>query len=153
MVIQYTLELDKKRHPMMVREKEISYETEVVSCSSDAARLLQEVFHAASQAEEHMYLISLDTKKHILGVFDVAHGQVSGCAITPREVFLRAIVSGAVSCIIAHNHPSGDPSPSGEDNAFTERIQEAGDLLNIRLDDSIIIGDAGYYSYHDSGVL
>ena len=100
-----------------------------------------------------MYLISLDTKKHILGVFDVAHGQVSGCAITPREVFLRAIVSGAVSCIIAHNHPSGDPSPSGEDNAFTERIQEAGDLLNIRLDDSIIIGDGGYYSYHDSGVL
>lgn len=153
MIVHYNVELDRNRHPIMVKEKSIEHTTKVITCPEDAWEILRDIFHADMQSEEHVYLISLSTRKHVLGVFDVAHGQVAGCMITPREIFLRAIVSGAVSIIMAHNHPSGYPEPSEDDNAFVERVKNAGEVLNIPLDDSIIIGDNMYYSYHGSGLL
>lgn len=154
MVAQYSVELDRNRHPIMVCEREIDGLSADVSSPDNAVQVLQEVFHAGNQAEEHVYLISLDTRKQVLGLFDVCHGQVGGCAVGNREIFLRILVSGGCSMIVAHNHPSGNLTPSAEDFDFTNRLREAGDLLGIHLDDSLIISNDGiYYSFMQEGRL
>ena len=149
----YSVELDEGWHPVMVKEREVHYGS-AVACPQDAVEVFQDVFRAGNQAEEHVYLLSLDTRKHILALFDVSHGQVHQCAVNAREIFIRALVSGASSIILVHNHPSGSISASDEDKAFTQRMKDAGDLLGIQLDDSIIISSSGtYFSFMEAGQL
>jgi DNA repair protein RadC len=71
----------------------------------------------------------------------------------PREIYRRAIQGNAVTIIMAHNHPSGDPKPSQADRDITQTIYKAGEILNIKLVDHIIIGEDKYYSFKDSGEL
>lgn len=73
--------------------------------------------------------------------------------VTPREVFVEALKYHAVSLILIHNHPSGDPTPSECDREITERIYKAGELLGIRLLDHIVIGDQKYVSFREQGLL
>ena len=73
--------------------------------------------------------------------------------LTPREVFIEALKYGAVSIILLHNHPSGDPAPSKEDLLLTRRMREAGSILNIPVIDHDIIGDNKYCSFKESGYL
>ena len=73
--------------------------------------------------------------------------------VTPRELFIEALQKNAVSIIILHNHPSGDPSPSREDMLTTKRIQDAGALIGIELLDHIIIGNNCYISFREEGML
>ena len=154
MVVQYGVELDGDRHPMMIREKEVEYASTEIHCPQDAVELLQIVFHAGSQAEEHMYLISLDARKQVLGVFDVCHGQIASCMVSPREIFLRVLISGGSSAIAAHNHPSGNVSLSTEDSELTKQLKEAGLLLGIQLDDSLVLSaDGTYFSFMEAGQM
>lgn len=76
----------------------------------------------------------------------MSHGTVNMSAYSPREVFQKALLCNAVSIIIAHNHPSGDATPSKNDINFTRRVSEAGKMIGIDLADSIIVGDETYYS-------
>jgi len=71
----------------------------------------------------------------------------------PREIFRLAVMASAAAIIIAHNHPSGDPTPSQEDHVLTARLVSAGDVLGIRVLDHVVIGDARYVSFADQGWL
>lgn len=102
---------------------------------------------------ECIYCVMLDTKNRITGSECVSKGTVNASLISPREVFKKALSYNAVSIVLIHNHPSGDPSPSGEDFAVTKRMVEAGSLLGIRLLDHIIIGNRTYYSFSREGSL
>ena len=93
------------------------------------------------KAEEHLYLICLNSKNKIKGIFLVAKGSLNAMLYHPREIFKRAIFCNANSIIMVHNHPSGDTTPSKEDFEMTHRLKEAGKLLGISLLDSIIIGE------------
>ena len=73
--------------------------------------------------------------------------------VTPREIYMEAVRCHAVSLILVHNHPGGDPEPSGCDREITQRIYEAGELLGIRLLDHIIIGDRSYTSFKERGMM
>ena len=73
--------------------------------------------------------------------------------VSPRELFIEALNKQAVSIILLHNHPSGDPTPSTTDILLTKRVQEAGDLIGIELLDHIIIGDNCYSSFAESKLL
>ena len=97
-------------------------------------------------AEEYVYLICADTKCHISGVFELSHGSADSSVLKPREVFIRALLAGAVNIILVHNHPSGDPTPSRDDFQITGRIRESGKMIGVELIDHIIIGDPEYYS-------
>ena len=90
---------------------------------------------------EQVIAILVDTKNGVVGVNVVSVGDLSSCVVHPREVFKAAILANAASIILAHNHPSGDPTPSPEDIAVTRRIAEAGQILGIELLDHIIVGD------------
>jgi DNA repair protein RadC len=81
-------------------------------------------------------------------------GSINYCTIAPREIFRNALLIGAVSVIIAHNHPSGDPEPSPEDIAVTRRIAEAGRMLSIPLTDHVIIGSGDKFtSLAETGII
>lgn len=103
--------------------------------------------------QEEMRLIMLNTKNELLGERTVSRGTVNASVITPRELFLEALNVEAVFIILLHNHPSGDPTPSRADLHLTKRIQEAGQLIGIRLLDHIVIGDNRYFSMKSHGIL
>lgn len=103
--------------------------------------------------QEHFKIILLDTKNQIIGCQEVSKGSINSSIVHPREVFKYAIKKSAVSIIMLHNHPSGDPAPSQEDIKVTERMKEAGELIGIHVLDHIIIGDGVYVSLKERGII
>ncbi len=102
---------------------------------------------------ECVLLVMLDNKGHMLGEHIVSKGTVNASLISPREIFIKALKFDASSIILIHNHPSGDPSPSGPDRQITRQIYECGKLMNIPLIDHIIIGDNTYASLSELGLI
>ena len=94
-----------------------------------------------------------DAKCALIGDEVLSIGTVNASLISPREVFLAALKHGAVQIILLHNHPSGSPLPSKQDEEVTERVRLCGTLLGIRLSDHIIIGDNRYYSFREEGLI
>ncbi len=105
------------------------------------------------EQQEHMKMLMLNSKSDLIGETDISKGTVNASLITPREIFIEALQKNAVSIIIMHNHPSGDPTPSRADKLITKRIGEAGELIGIQLLDHIIIGNNCYMSFLESGIL
>lgn len=91
-------------------------------------------------AQEAMTLLTLNTKYKLIDRHLVTLGIVDASLVHPREVFRRAILDNASAVILAHNHPSGDPTPSAEDIRITRQIVEAGRVLNIEVLDHVVIG-------------
>lgn len=102
---------------------------------------------------EHFRIISLNTKKEIMYIREISHGTVNMTVVHPREVFRQAIEDGAHSIVLLHNHPSGDPQPSGEDLMLTRRLKECSEIVGISIVDHIIIGENCYYSFLKEGKL
>ena len=105
------------------------------------------------QKQEHMKLLMLDTKSKLLGESNISKGTVNASLVSPRELFIEALDCGAVSIILLHNHPSGDPTPSQADILFTKRVKEAGELIGILLLDHIIIGNNCYISFAEQNMI
>lgn len=121
------------------------------TCPASIAQYYMEDLRHLKQ--EHMKLLMLNSKSRLIGETDISKGTVNASLITPRELFIEALQKNAVSIIILHNHPSGDPSPSREDMRITGRIREAGELIGIELLDHIIIGNNCYMSFSEKGLL
>lgn len=124
-----------------------------IQSPNDIFNIAQNVIHANEYAEENLWLITLDTKNNITGIFTVSTGSLNSSIVHPREIFKRAVLQNAASIIICHNHPSGNPAPSQEDINITKRIYDAGKILGIELLDHIIIGDNKYTSLKEKGVF
>ena len=103
--------------------------------------------------KEHLKSLLLDSKNRVMKVMTVSVGILDSSLVHPREVFKDAILASSASLIIAHNHPSGDPTPSPEDKRITQRLHEAGQLLGIDLLDHIVIGDQRWVSLKERGVI
>ena len=95
----------------------------------------------------------LDTKNKVIGARTVSVGDLTSSIVNPREVFKDAIVASAASMIVAHNHPSGDPTPSHEDVNVTKRLMEAGKILDIEVLDHIVIGDGCFVSLKERALV
>ncbi|MBI1984608.1 MAG: DNA repair protein RadC [Candidatus Wildermuthbacteria bacterium] len=104
-------------------------------------------------AKEHFMVLSFDTRNKLIGIDTVSVGTLTTSLVHPRETFQAAIARHASHIIIAHNHPSEDPQPSGEDREITRRLGEAGKLLGINLVDHIIIAQGRYMSFKEQGLL
>ncbi len=117
------------------------------------AEIMRNIFNLDYAAEEYLYMIAVNTKCSPLGFFEVSHGTVNASLINPRELFIRALLTGATSIFLCHNHPSSDSTPSQEDIKVTRRIKEAGDLLGIKLLDHIIIGNSEYFSFKEKNII
>ena len=103
--------------------------------------------------KEKLKIAMLNSKGEIIAKEDVAIGGLYYTNTAPREIFSNAIRKGAYGILLAHNHPSGDPTPSEEDLALTKQVYAAGSLLGIKLIDHIIIGDGVYVSLKEQGII
>lgn len=126
-----------------------SREYSIVRGPNDAAAYLMPILRY--EMKENFVVLLLNTKNKIIGHRVISIGSLAASIVHPREVFKEAIKANAASIIVAHNHPSGDPSPSGEDVAVTKRLVKAGKIMDINVFDHIIIGDSKYLSMKEKG--
>lgn len=103
--------------------------------------------------KEHFYALYLNTKNRIISESLVSIGTLNASLIHAREVFNPAIKSSANSVILVHNHPSGDPSPSKEDEKVTKAIIDAGNILGIKVLDHVVIGNGDFFSFKKDGLI
>ena len=109
--------------------------------------------HLRYERKEHFVVVMLDSKGQIQRIAPVHIGTVNMSVVGVREVFREAIRDGASSIIVAHNHPSGDPTPSPEDIEVTEKLVEVGKMMDIPVLDHIIIGYDHFTSFHRKGLI
>lgn len=121
-----------------------------VSSPADAANLLMS--DMAFLEQEHLRLILLDTRNQVLATPNVYVGSLNTSVIRVGELFRQAIRENAAAIIVAHNHPSGDPSPSPEDIRVTKQIVGAGHLLDVDVLDHLVIGHGRYVSLKERGL-
>ena len=112
---------------------------------------LCDMFRAHKMTEEHIFLICVDPGLRPIGIFLAAHGTVNTCHFAVGDIFKKVLCCNASGFIMAHNHPSGNPSPSKDDIKITQDIVNAGKLMGIPLVDHVIVGDRLYYSLSENG--
>ena len=115
-----------------------------IRSSSDAASIARK--HLDHCDREQIVTLLLDAKCRLIGMNIVSVGDLNTSIVHPREVFKAAILANASSLILAHNHPSGDPTPSPEDVAVSRRVYEAGRIVGIDVMDHLVIGDCGRFT-------
>lgn len=122
-----------------------------ISSPGDAAAVMMEEMRYYKK--EYFKIILLDTKNNVKKVSEISVGSLNSSIVHPREVFTEAVSNSASSIILVHNHPSGESEPSHEDIALTNRLDECGKILGIKVLDHIIIGDGIFYSFKEEGLI
>lgn len=117
---------------------------ERLQAPEDVARLLMP--RVSGSTQERFFVLGLDVRNQLVDMVEVARGALNEVAMYPREVFRPLIRMAAATAVIAHNHPSGDPTPSHEDLALTLRLRAVGDVVGIPVMDHIVIGGSRYRS-------
>ncbi len=103
--------------------------------------------------KEILQIILMDARSGFLGLHTVSSGTLNSNAFHPRDIFEPAIKKSALSFIMGHNHPTGDPTPSVDDVEMTKQMAQAGDVLGIKLVDHVIISQKSYFSFSEQGIL
>ena len=142
--IKAAIELGRR---LMVESPE---ERPAINSPAEAAALVQ--YEMSGLEQEHLRVILLDTRNHVLGIEEVYKGSVNSSQVHIGEVFKPAIRRNAPAIIVIHNHPSGDPTPSPDDVAVTRAILQAGKLLDIDVLDHMIIGQGRWVSLKERGL-
>lgn len=143
-----------------VAEIEITYKNAVrpserakIASSKDAFELLKSLWSDKIEYVEEFYVLLMNKANKVLGVTKISEGGTSGCLVDPKRIFQTALKSNASGIILAHNHPSGNLTPSEADRKITRKVKEAGVLLEISVLDHLILSTDGYYSFADEGAL
>ena len=118
-------------------------ERAAINCPEDVVNLLSAEMSALEQ--EHLRVLLLNTRNEVMGVEEIYIGNVNSSVVRPAEVFRPGVRANATSLIVVHNHPSGDPTPSGADVSITRDLVEAGKLLGMELLDHLVIGNSQRY--------
>ena len=146
-VTKYDVRLVKESSSLYDYDQRALNNPYAVSC------MLNDIFDMECLCEEHFVMLALDSKLRVVGAFDIHTGTINSSLVSMRSLFSRAMLCNANSIMVAHNHPSGVVSPSSEDIELTRRVREAGEILDIKLQDHIIIGEDSYYSFKNEGRL
>ncbi len=142
-----------------IAEVQISYSTNVpasdrrqVKSSKDAADALRAVY-PGMELREYFYILLLNRANRILGAYQVSMGGVSGTVVDPKLVFQAALKANSAAIILAHNHPSGQLTPSQADIDLTRKIKKGGVLLDLPVLDHLIMTEESFYSFADEGIM
>ncbi len=145
-ITKYGTRLDLENKCILVKEKSVNYPESTFTSPENIYRLLCDVFQHNRQTEEYLYLLCFNAKMKLQGIFEISHGSVNATICSPREIFQKALLCNASAIVLAHNHPSGNPTPSQQDFATYNKIKKAAELMEISLIDNIIVGES-YYSF------
>lgn len=147
---------------MHVREIVLSYRRRPGAGDSGSSQSMSTPMAAAAlvhhliggEVVEVFGILCLSTKHSLLAYHEVSRGSLDTTVVHPREVYKAAILSNAAGAILAHNHPSGDPTPSSDDVMLTGRLKQVGEIIGVEVYDHIIVGcDRQYVSFRDLGRL
>jgi DNA repair protein RadC len=155
------MENTKETRQYQVAEIQLIYKSNVkpserlkISTSKDAQDALMKSWDGTKlELVEQFKVMLVNRANKVLGIFELSTGGVTGTVADPKLIFAAAIKGAACGIIMAHNHPSGNLSPSQADIDLTRKIKEGGRLLEIQLLDHIILTSEGYYSFADEGLL
>ncbi len=144
-----------------VAEVELIYKSKVkaserpkITTSKDAYKILIELWDENKiEFVEQFKVLFLNKANKVLGVYEVSTGGISGTVADPRVIFVAALKANACAIVISHNHPSGNLRPSRQDEELTQKIKNAGQFLEIRLLDHLIVSNEGYFSLADEGLV
>ena len=143
--IMAALELGKRR-----RGAEVNQKATLGNSKDSYERLLP---YIDDMRQEHFVVMYLNQKQAVLKIERVSNGGVTHAVADPKVIFRNALSVGATAIVMAHNHPSGVPTPSSDDVILTKKFIAAGKLLDIKVIDHIIIGEGRYYSFLDNGKM
>ena len=121
--------------------------------SEDAQRVARAIYQTLDADKEHFVLLVLNNKNRVNGFKVISTDSLTASLVHPREVWRAALHLCAAAVVFAHNHPSGDPAPSPEDQDITRRLKETGDVLGIRVLDHVVLGQERFFSFSDRGLL
>ena len=142
-----------------VAEIQVSYHPNIPAKDRIKVQTSDEVYRACSlfwpgfDHVEYFYILLLNRSNQILGAHLLSKGGITGTVIDVRVIFQVALKTSAVSLVCLHNHPSGNLTPSDADRQITEKIKQAGKILDISLLDHLIITSEKYFSFADDGLL
>lgn len=127
----------------------------LIKCPEDVKKYAEQVLLREMRVydREHFMVLYLDRKGGVIVKENVSVGGLHSSIVHPREVFKTAVKRSAASIILAHNHPSGDPSPSREDIDITGRLVDAGRIMGIEIIDHVVIGEKTYCSFKEKGLI
>lgn len=161
----FIMQSNKEKYPTaryvkferIIREKDVAgyyHIPEYIRSPEDAYDTIVELTQADRETQEIFGVISLNTKNKVLGCEVIHKGSVNASIVHPRDVYKLALLKGATSIMVFHNHPSGNPAPSREDIDVTKRLNDCGKLLGVELLDHIIVGDDGdFVSLREKGYV
>lgn len=153
--------LNDQSKQFQVAEIQLSYRSNVkaslrpkINRSSDACDILRQSWDESKiELVEQFKVILTNRANKVLGIFEVSTGGMTGTVADPKLIFVAALKCGAMGILLAHNHPSGNLTPSQADIDLTRKIKEGGKFLEIQLLDHLIITSEGYYSFSDEGLI
>lgn len=145
----------------IVSEVELIYRSKIkasqrpqIKSSKDSYQVLLSCWDSGKiEYFEQFKILFLNQSFKVLGLYEMSSGGITGTVIDIRLIFSAALKANATNIMIAHNHPSGSLKPSEADKFYTKKIKEAGELLDIKLLDHLIITSESYYSFEDEGAL
>ena len=121
--------------------------------SGDVERVARAIYQTLDADKEHFVLLAMNNKNRVNGFKVISTGSLTASVVHPREVWRSALHLCAAAVVFVHNHPSGDPAPSIEDQDITRRLKETGDVLGIRVLDHVVLGNDRFFSFSDRGLL
>lgn len=134
----------------MIREESLEVPRKKIDSPQSAYNIVR---YLELEDREHLVVLAVNTKNVVANISTISIGSLNSSIVHPREVFKTLILSNAASFLVAHNHPSGDTNPSGEDIKVTKILKECGKIFGIELLDHIIIGEKKYLSFAEEGIL
>ena len=148
----YDTRITDDYHMVLVEEKALECDKKSITNSADVAEMMQ-LLEMDKLGEEHCYLLALNTKGMVLGIFLLSKGTIDMSLLGIREIYIRALLAGASRIILCHNHPSKDCTPSEKDIVNTKKVKDAGDIMGVELLDHIVIGGPSYFSFREQNML
>lgn len=153
--------VDKKNQPIKAAEIKLSYNRKLkgierprIRSSKEAEVVLRTFFNPDTiELREEFYVLLLNQANRVLGGYRVSEGGISGTVADNKLIFASALLSGASSLIVSHNHPSGNTSPSYADEELTKKVKEGCKFLDLSLLDHLILTSNSFFSFADEGKL
>ena len=149
---QLILDTETKHVSLQIKES-FAYGNDCFTSPLSVATLMKEVYKLHQRADEYVYMIALNNKMKLMGLFEISHGIGNASLLDTRGIFIRALQIGASNIMLIHNHPSGITQPSSEDISICKKVSNAGKLMDIPLVDFIIIGCDIFMSFKEKELI